>query len=413
MPPVTKLRSDTQLAGRALVLGGTDPNSLFGDVGAGSLTVKKNTPGTVSPTFIVEAVLPTDIVATIGGSLVVQGNLTVNGTSETVTNSLTVNGNTTLGNNSEVDTVMINGGLTVVCGTGANLDAVIRGDFKVKKQDGSSDLFTVVGGFVALTLTVSTDLSTPYFGTAMTVVNSNVTLDNQLLSIQNQVTDGSTKTNSAFMLRLFRQDIATAGSTINKSGAVLLLVNGNTQIAGGVVNDTSKVLWIIQDGAASGDAVKITNNGSGFALETDGANGDVMIGGNLIVAGTITGGKKTNLKQYATYASEPGLSSGPGDPGWSTAVDGASGAILRLETVDDFSGAGGLGDGVSPATVALGNQVSVNTFIPINVYRDGLLLRAGSGQEYTIAAVSGLIEVTFVNPIFTDTRLVFGFNKKS
>lgn len=145
MPPVTKIRSDTQLAGRALVLGGTDPNSLFGDVGAGLLTVKKNTAGTISPMIDIEAVLPTDVVANIGGSLVVQGNLTVNGTSETITNSLTVNGDTILGNNEDVDTVDINGGLTVVCGTVGNLDAVIQGNFKVKNQAGTVDQFTVDG----------------------------------------------------------------------------------------------------------------------------------------------------------------------------------------------------------------------------------------------------------------------------
>jgi len=285
--PRRVIRSDTQIAGRVLTLGGLDPETGFGDVGAAALTLKKS--GLVSPLLTIEAALPTDTVMQLDGSVIVNGNLTVNGTSETVTNSLTVNGDTILGNNVDVDTVDISGGLTVVCGTVSNLDAVIQGNFKVKNQAGSTDQFTV-----------------------------------------------------------------------------------------------------------------------------DGVTGDALINGDLQVNGVITGGGQyySGLKQYATYATEPGLSSGPGDPGWSTAVDGAIGAILRLDAADDFGSASGLGDGIDPTTLFLGFQVSVNNFAPIQVYKEGLLLRAGSGQEYTVAAISGLIEVTFVNPIFTDARVAIGFGKK-
>lgn len=196
---------------------------------------------------------------------------------------------------------------------------------------------------------------------------------------------------------------------------------GSSIILGGV--DTGTQFGSTDLGPAS---VLLRKNGAGtlsplFTIQAvNPTDMVIVIGGSASIAGdlSVTTINGTNvvlsgLKQYATYATEPGFSVGPGFPGWSTGANGATGAILRLRPGDDFGAANGLGDGVDPATIGLGNQGSVNSFIPIEVFRDGLLLRAGSAQEYTVAAVSGLIEVTFVGQMFTDARVAVVFRKNA
>jgi hypothetical protein len=81
MPPTTKLRTDRQLFGRQMILGGTDPDTNFGDVGAAGILLKPDTADTNSP--LLQIVPKTggvdDVVADIGASVHIVGNLTVDG----------------------------------------------------------------------------------------------------------------------------------------------------------------------------------------------------------------------------------------------------------------------------------------------------------------------------------------------
>jgi hypothetical protein len=75
MPPESKIRTDTQAFGKQLILGGTDADAGWGDVGAAVVTLRKDTANTVSPVLTIEAVAVADLVASIGGSVDLLGKL--------------------------------------------------------------------------------------------------------------------------------------------------------------------------------------------------------------------------------------------------------------------------------------------------------------------------------------------------
>jgi hypothetical protein len=78
----TKLRSDSQFFGRKLVLGGTDPGvPAWGDVGPAELVLKPNDADTLSPSLIVQGRTggEADLIADLGASVHIAGDLTVDG----------------------------------------------------------------------------------------------------------------------------------------------------------------------------------------------------------------------------------------------------------------------------------------------------------------------------------------------
>lgn len=79
--PRQVIRSDTQIAGRVLTLGGLDPETGFGDVGAAIVLLQPDDADTASPSL---QIVPKtggvdDVVADIGASVHIVGNLTVDG----------------------------------------------------------------------------------------------------------------------------------------------------------------------------------------------------------------------------------------------------------------------------------------------------------------------------------------------
>lgn len=75
--PKTKIRTDEQVFGQTLILGGTDTDTAWSDVGAAAVTLRKDTANTTSPLFTIEAVVVTDLVANIGGSVDLLGKLDI------------------------------------------------------------------------------------------------------------------------------------------------------------------------------------------------------------------------------------------------------------------------------------------------------------------------------------------------
>ena len=77
----TKARTDSQIFGKNLTLGGTDASTGFGDVGAAIVTLRPNTADTTSPQLVIQSRTGgiTDVVMSVEASTLIQGNLTVNG----------------------------------------------------------------------------------------------------------------------------------------------------------------------------------------------------------------------------------------------------------------------------------------------------------------------------------------------
>lgn len=76
--PKTKIRTDEQVFGQTLILGGTDADTAWSDVGAAVVNLRKDTANTTSAFLSIEAVAVTDLVASIGGSADLLGKLDIN-----------------------------------------------------------------------------------------------------------------------------------------------------------------------------------------------------------------------------------------------------------------------------------------------------------------------------------------------
>ena len=77
----TKTRTDTQVFGKDLTLGGIDPQTGFGDVGAALVTLRRDDADVTSAHLIIQSKTAdvADEVLTVEASALIAGNLTVNG----------------------------------------------------------------------------------------------------------------------------------------------------------------------------------------------------------------------------------------------------------------------------------------------------------------------------------------------
>lgn len=294
MPLRTILRSDSQIFGQALILGGTNANTNWGDVGAGGLTLRANTADTTSPLLTVEARTggEADTVMQIDGSVNIDGNLNVTGstttttvyelivnTDATVTSDLTVNGDSALGDDATADTTIIRGVLTVVTSPAQNL---------------------VFQGTTSVSLLFDT-------------------------------------------------------------------------------NDT--------DGTITWDD---TTDRFNF-------DRDVRVDGDLTVTGSVLGSTSIlpGLRQFATYNTE------------GTWV----GSVLTLAKTGTT-----LGDPILASTIYLGpngDWTSNQDLIPIMVYKNGIALRPGATQDYTVDddAINDEVDITFNDTLVADDRIVVTFGQ--
>jgi hypothetical protein len=422
---VTKFRTDTQVDGDQLLLGGS--HAQWGSVGDGKVTLK-DAAGLTK--VVLDAAAATKLDVT--GDVNITGNLNVGGTVTAVNkvevtadsmgvDELQVNGDTLLGSDPATDTHVVNGILTI--NNTSVSPAVLKTSVEV--NDGATAVFTIAKAtgntVISGTLTVNghTELNSTLN------VDGAVTMTSTLAVTGDVSTQGDFRSNGNLVLNDDAGDVTssitmertTGGNVVlswdgtafnvdrNTTVTGTLAVSGNISTQGDATlnSDAADVTATLTFARTTGGNATITWDGTNLAI-----NKSVAVTGDLSVTGTITGGNvRLFRRQIAVF--DPVDANEVGD--WDSST------VLNLNKTGTDHNANNVGDGVQDTDLSVTPTI---TEIDQNlmVFKNGQMLRSdtlgGGTNDYAISLPgSNVIRLTFATAMSQGDQVHARFFKRT
>ncbi len=252
-------------------------------------------------------------------------------------------------------------------------------------------------------LNLGGDLSAFGFGTGHV---GQIFLKNAADSIQVTLDAAGLSGTGGNKMLVIEGSVEIKGTLLADTDAIItddLTVNGNSVLGNEVDVDSTTVngLFIVNTGTTGAFLNAIFKAGSSSTQEfkiQDSLGADKftveMNTGNVFVAGTISAPNLAlpGFHQKATF----------------NTVGSWLGDVLSLAISN-----GALGDGIIPSNIFLGNSGSVDNGIPIFITKAGVALTPGVSEDYTIAAPSSTVDITFLETPTSSAKILVYFGKKS
>jgi hypothetical protein len=423
--PVTKFRTDTQVDGDQLQLGGS--HAQWGSVGDGKVTLK-DAAGVTKLVLDAAAVLKLDVTGDVNitGDLNVSGTVTAVNKVEVTADSmgvdeLQVDGDTLLGANPVSDTHVLNGILTINNTSGS--PAVLKSSIEV--NDGAVAVFTIAKAtgntVISGTLTVNGHAE---FNSTVNVDGA-ATMTSTLAVTGNVSTQGDFRANGNLTLNDDAGDVTTSITMERTTGGNVILswdgtvfnVDRNTSVTGTLAvtgnvstqgdatlnSDAADVTVTLTFARTTGGNATITWDGTAMAI-----NKTVAITGDLSVSGTITGGNvRLFRRQIAVFDPVDANEVGNWD----------SSTVLNLDENGTDHNANAVGDGVIDTDLSLASSIP-EIDQNLMVFKNGQLLRSdtlgGGTNDYAISLPgSNVIRLTFATAMVQGDQVHARFFKRT